>query len=138
MAKDRAMGTDAMLMDVSPSMQTLGEAVVTMPGSGRSKLGAPLAERLEEGRERVGERVLQTVGKGVDFTKEEASLVGKLRANADTVYDKAYEKGAVNDPRIMRVLKTTPLRRRFTRPVRLRTSKQGLLSCAERILRSLR
>lgn len=113
MAKDRAMGTDAMLMDVSPSMQTLGEAVVTMPGSGRTKLGAPLAERLEEGRERVGERILQTVGKGVDFTKEEASLVGKLRANADTVYDKAYAKGAVNDPRIMRVLEDDTFKKAF-------------------------
>lgn len=113
MARDRAMGTDAMLMDVSPSMQTLGEAVVTMPGSGRTKLGEPLAQRLEEGRENVGERVLQTVGKGVDFTKEEASLVGKLRANADTVYEKAYEKGAVNDPRIMRVLEDDTFKKAF-------------------------
>jgi hypothetical protein len=113
MAKDRAMGTDAMLMDVSPSMQTLGEAVVTMPGSGRKKLGEPLAERLEEGRERVGERVLQTIGKGVDFTKEEANLVGTLRANANTVYDKAYEFGAVNDPRIMRVLEDDTFKKAF-------------------------
>jgi hypothetical protein len=113
MTKDRAMGTDAMLMDVSPSMQTLGEAVVTMPGSGRKKLGEPLAERLEEGRERVGERVLQTIGKGVDFTKEEANLVGTLRANANTVYDKAYEFGAVNDPRIMRVLEDDTFKKAF-------------------------
>ena len=113
MAKDRGMGTDAMLMDVSPSMQTLGEAVVTMPGAGRKKLGEPLAERLEEGRERVGERVLQTIGKGVDFTKEEASLVGKLRANANTVYDKAYAFGAVNDPRIMRVLEDDTFKKAF-------------------------
>jgi hypothetical protein len=113
MAQDRAMGTDAMLMDVSPSFQTLGEAVVTMPGAGRKKLGEPLAERLEEGREKVGERVLQTVGKGVDFTQQEASLVGKLRANANTVYDKAYSVGAVNDPRIMRVLEDDTFKKAF-------------------------
>ena len=113
MAQERAMDTNAMLMDVSPSMQTLGEAVVTAPGSGRAKLGAPLAQRLEEGRERVGERVLKTVGKGIDFTKEEASLVGKLRSNAQNVYDKAYAVGSVNDPRIMRVLEDDTFKKAF-------------------------
>ena len=113
MGQERAMGTDAMLMDVSPSMQTLGEAVVTTPGSGRAKLGEPLAQRLEEGRERVGERVLKTVGKGIDFTKEEASLVGKLRANAQNVYDKAYAVGSVNDPRILRVLEDDTFKKAF-------------------------
>lgn len=72
MQSDRDLGVKSMLMDVSPSMQTLGEATVTMPGSGRKTLGGPLAERLEEGRETVASRAFRDVGKGVDFTEQEA------------------------------------------------------------------
>jgi hypothetical protein len=104
MAKDRALGVPSMLMDSSPALKSLGEAVVTYPGSGGKILGEKLNQRLDEGRERVGARALQHIGKGVDFTKEESNLVGKLRSNASNAYDEAYAHGEINDPRITHVL----------------------------------
>lgn len=113
LARDENLGVPSMLMDVSPSLKTLGEATVTMPGGGRRILGEPLEARLAEGRERVASRSLQTVGKGVDFTTEEASMVGRLRANANNAYEQAYARGSVNDPRIMRVLEDDTFKKAF-------------------------
>lgn len=104
MLADQKLGTRPMLMDVTPSTQTLGEAVVTLPGQGRKTLAGPLAERLEQGRDLVGQRAIQTLAKGQDFTATEDSLMGQLRSNANNLYDKAYAHGSVNDTRLLTVL----------------------------------
>ena len=104
MIADQKMGTKPMLMDVTPSTQTLGEAVVTLPGPGRKILAGPLGERLEQGRDVVGQRASQTLAKGQDFTATEDSMVGRLRANANNLYDQAYAHGSVDDTRLLKVL----------------------------------
>jgi hypothetical protein len=113
MEKDRAMGVTSTLMDVTPSTKTLGEAVVTVPGSGRKILGQALEDRLEGGRDVVGQRVVKDLAKGKDYVASEDSLLGKLRANANNLYDKAYEHGAVDDPRLMKVLEDDTFKRAF-------------------------
>lgn len=104
MARDRKLDVKSSLADASPSTASLAEAVVTRPGAGRKKLGSMYEERLAEGRESVGQKTQKSIGKGVDYTDEESSLIGKLRGNARTMYDKAYALGEVDDPRISRVL----------------------------------
>jgi hypothetical protein len=113
MRADQKMGVNSTVMDVSPSMSSLGEAVVTRPGPGRKILGQGLNERLEGGREAVGARSLQSVGKGVDYTAQEDSLMGTLRANANNLYDAAYAHGAVDDPRILKVLEDDTFKKAF-------------------------
>ncbi len=111
--KDRAMGVNPTLMDVTPSTKSLGEAVVTVPGPGRKILGGALEERIEEGRDVVGQRVIKDLAKGKDYVASEDSLVGKLRANANNLYDEAYKFGTVNDPRILKVLEDDTFKKAY-------------------------
>lgn len=111
--KDRAMGVNPMLMDVTPSTKSLGEAVVTVPGKGRKILGGALEERIEEGRDVIGQRVVQDLAKGKNYVASEDSLVGKLRANANNLYDAAYAHGSVDDPRLMKVLDDDTFKKAF-------------------------
>jgi hypothetical protein len=119
MQADRDIGVNPMLMDVSPSTQTLGEAVVTLPGKGRKILGQPLEERLEQGRDVVGQRASQSIAKGQDFVTTEDSLMGRLRANANTLYDQAYAHGSVDDTRLQKVLEDDTFKSAFKEAQRI-------------------
>jgi len=113
MLADKKMGVKSTIMDATPSLSTLGEAVVTRPGQGRKILGQELNERLESGRESAASRALKDVGKGVDYTAQEDTLMGKLRANANTLYDKAYAYGSVDDTRLQKVLEDDTFKKAF-------------------------
>jgi hypothetical protein len=113
LSQDRNLGVKSSIADVSPSTTSLAEAVVTRPGSGRKKLGTMLEERLEEGRESVATRAQKSVGKGVDYTAEENSLMSKLRNNANSHYNKAYSFGSVDDPRILKVLEDDTFKKAY-------------------------
>jgi hypothetical protein len=113
MAADRAMGVDSTILDATPSLSTLGEAVVTRPGPGRKVLGTALNERLEGGREAAASRAVRDVGKGVDYVAQEDALVGKLRSNANTLYDRAYAHGSVDDTRLLKVLEDDTFKKAF-------------------------
>jgi hypothetical protein len=113
MLADKKLGVTSTVMDATPSLSTLGEAVVTRPGPGRKILGQGLNERLEGGREAAGARALKDVGKGVDYTAQEDTLMGKLRANANNLYDKAYAYGSVDDTRIQKVLEDDTFKKAF-------------------------
>lgn len=119
MQADQAMGVKPMLMDVSPSTHTLGEATITLPGQGRKILGKELEERLEQGRDVVGQRASQTLAKGQDFTATEDSLMGRLRANANNLYDKAYAHGSVDDTRVLKVLEDDTFKSAFREAQRI-------------------
>lgn len=119
MEKDRAMGVGSTLMDVTPSTKSLGEAVVTVPGSGRKILGQALEDRLEGGRDVVGQRVVKDLAKGKDYVASEDSLLGKLRSNADNLYETAYAHGAVDDPRLMKVLEDDTFKSAFKEAQRI-------------------
>lgn len=113
MARERGMGVESTLADVSPSMKSLGEASIMVPGKGRRVLGEVMEERLEEGREKVGQRVLQSIGKGADFTQEMQNLTTALRKNASPLYKEAYQFGEVYDPKIMKVLENDTFKRAY-------------------------
>lgn len=113
MLADKKLGVNSTVMDASPSLSTLGEAVVTRPGPGRKVLGQGLNERLESGRETAAARALKDVGKGVDYSAQEDKLVGTLRANANNLYDQAYAHGSVDDTRILSVLEDDTFKKAF-------------------------
>ena len=113
MLADQKLGVQSTIMDATPSLSTLGEAVVTRPGKGRKILGEGLNERLESGRESAAARALKDVGKGVDYTAQEDKLIGTLRSNANNLYDTAYAHGAVDDPRILKVLEDDTFKKAF-------------------------
>ena len=111
--KDINLGVKSTIMDASPSLSSLGEAVVTRPGRGRKILGESLEERLEGGREAAAGRALKDIGKNVDYVAQEDTLMGKLRANANTLYDQAYAHGSVDDTRILKVLEDDTFKKAF-------------------------
>jgi len=113
MLADQKLGVKSTIMDASPSLSNLGEAVVTRAGPGRKILGTGLEERLEGGREIAGSRALKDIGKGVDYTAQEDTLMGKLRSNANTLYDQAYAHGSVDDTRILKVLEDDTFKKAF-------------------------
>jgi hypothetical protein len=113
MLADQKLGVNSTIMDATPSMSTLGEAVVTRPGPGRKILGTGLNERLEGGREAAASRALKDIGKGVDYTAQEDKLVGTLRSNANNLYDTAYAHGSVDDTRILKVLEDDTFKKAF-------------------------
>jgi hypothetical protein len=113
MLADQKLGVKSTIMDATPSMSTLGEAVVTRPGPGRKILGQGLNDRLEGGREAAGARALKDIGKGVDYTAQEDKLVGTLRSNANNLYDTAYAHGSVDDTRILKVLEDDTFKKAF-------------------------
>lgn len=110
---DINLGVKSTVMDASPSLSSLGEAVVTRPGPGRKILGTGLNERLEGGREAAGARALKDIGKNVDYTAQEDTLMGKLRSNANNLYDTAYAHGSVDDTRILKVLEDDTFKKAF-------------------------
>jgi len=111
--KDINLGVKSTIMDASPSLSSLGEAVVTRPGPGRKILGTGLEERLEGGREAAAGRALKDIGKNVDYVAQEDTLVGKLRANANNLYNTAYAHGSVDDTRILKVLEDDTFKKAF-------------------------
>ena len=111
--KDINLGVKSTIMDASPSLSSLGEAVVTRPGPGRKILGTGLEERLEGGREAAAARALKDIGKNVDYVAQEDTLMGKLRANANTLYDQAYAHDSVDDTRILKVLEDDTFKKAF-------------------------
>ena len=113
MLADKKLGVSSTIMDATPSLSTLGEAVVTRPGSGRKILGQGLNERLEGGREAAASRALKDVGKGVDYTAQEDKLMGTLRSNANNLYDTAYAHGSVDDTRLLKVLEDDTFKKAF-------------------------
>ena len=113
MLADQKLGVQSTIMDATPALSTLGEAVVTRAGSGRKILGKGLNERLEGGREAAASRALKDIGKGVDYTAQEDKLVGTLRANANNLYDTAYAHGSVDDTRILKVLEDDTFKKAF-------------------------
>jgi len=113
MLADQKLGVQSTIMDATPSLSTLGEAVVTRAGSGRKILGKGLNERLEGGREAAASRALKDIGKGVEYTAQEDKLVGTLRANANNLYDTAYAHGSVDDTRILKVLEDDTFKKAF-------------------------
>lgn len=104
MARDQQLGVKSTIADTSPSVTNLAEAVVTVPGKGKKRLGQKLEERLEEGREGVAQRVQKDIAQGNDYVAKEDQLITTLRKNARNVYETAYSFGAVDDPRIAKVL----------------------------------
>jgi len=113
MAQDAALNVKSTIADVTPSLTSLGEAVVTKPGGGKKILGDVMEKRLEAGRQSVGDKVTKAVGKNVNYADQEGKLISTLRGNADTAYKDAYAFGTVNDPRITKVLEDPTFKKAY-------------------------
>lgn len=104
MSLDRAAGVPSTLANTT--RPTVGLAEIVTAKSERA--GDTLADVLEANKAGIRERVVGQVKGGVgnkgNFYQQEQDMVQNLRANANTLYDEAYNFGTVNDPTITKVL----------------------------------
>jgi len=113
MAQDAALNVKSTVADVTPSLTSLGEAVVTKPGGGKKILGDTMEKRLESGRQSVADKVTKSVGKNANYADQETKMLSVLRGNADSAYKDAYAFGTVNDPRITKVLEDPTFKKAY-------------------------
>jgi hypothetical protein len=102
-AEDKAMGVPSTLANTGKRTVALTEVLAQRPGTAPEIVENTLEGQRLGARERTYGQVRQAISPG-DFYGEETKLVEQLRRQADTLYDKAYEFGAVNDGRIQDVL----------------------------------
>lgn len=102
-AEDKAMGVPSTLANTGKRTVALTEVLAQRPGTAPEIVENALEGQRLGARERTYGQVRQAISPG-DFYGEETKLVEQLRRQADTLYDKAYEFGAVNDGRIQDVL----------------------------------
>jgi hypothetical protein len=102
-AEDKAMGVPSTLANTGKRTVALTEVLAQRPGTAPEIVENTLEGQRLGARERTYGQVRQAISPG-DFYGEETKLVEQLRRQADTLYEKAYEFGAVNDGRIQDVL----------------------------------
>lgn len=102
-AEDRARGIPSTLANTGRRTTALAEVVAQRPGTAPEIVENALEAQRLGARERVYGQARQAISPG-NFYGEETQLVDQLRRQADNLYDKAYELGAVNDGRIQDVL----------------------------------
>lgn len=103
-AEDLAMGVPSTLANTDRALADLAEAVAQRTGRGTRAVEEALGQQKSGARERVYQQVSKGLKPG-DFYADEERLVTDLRRRANTVYDNAYSKGAVDDPAVLEILK---------------------------------
>lgn len=104
MGADRVLGVPSKVANVSPATADLARAVAQRTGRGGVRMEEELLKQKSGARERVYEQVKRGLRPG-DYYADEERLVADLRNKASTLYDDAYAKGTVDDPRLNEVLK---------------------------------
>jgi hypothetical protein len=103
LAQDKALNVPSMVMNTGEGLADLGEAVAQRSGKSARTMEQNLREQKAGSRERVYQQTKEGLGAG-NYYNDEDRMVSELRKKADTLYDKAYEIGSINDPRINAVL----------------------------------
>lgn len=115
-AADRARGIPSTVANTDPSLVDLAETVAQRSGPSARRVEDVLQRQTEGARERAYGQIRQGLGtRNRNYYADEDRMLSDLRRQASTAYDKAYEFGAVNDPRIMRVLETPAFRNFYNR-----------------------
>jgi hypothetical protein len=100
---DRAMGVPSLPLNVSPEATGLAETMATRPGPSQSTIGAGIAQQREGVRDRLASQISQNLAPTSYYATRE-NMTNSLRARAQSLYNKAYEHGSVDDPKILEYL----------------------------------
>jgi hypothetical protein len=103
MASDRSMGVPSVVANVDTGLADLAEAVAQRTGRGARKVETTLNQQKLGARERAHQQLVQGLNPQ-DYYAQEQTMLDTLRKNANSVYEKAYAVGDVNDPIINQVL----------------------------------
>ena len=111
-ARDEAMGIPSMMAQTNPELMKLAETVVSRPSTGRRELVQEIADQQTGAATRVTDALQQAVPSKDYFSKLDDVTTG-MRQRADTVYEKAYEHGDINDTRILGLLDNPDMKKAY-------------------------
>lgn len=95
--------TPAMMLNLDPGLAQLAETVAQRGGKGATEIEKKLLEQKAGARERVNQNVKENLSPK-NYYAEEQQLASDLRSRANNLYNKAYEIGDINDPKINQIL----------------------------------
>lgn len=110
--RDEAMGIPSMMAQTNPELMALAETVATRPSAGRKELVEAIAGQHTDAPNRVRTAIQQAIPSPDYFATQSRVLTG-LRQRANTVYEKAYEHGSVDDAGIERLLQQKDVKAAF-------------------------
>ena len=116
-ARDEAMGIPSMMAQTNPELMKLAETVATRPSAGRKELVEAIAGQHTDAPNRVTDALQQAVPSKDYFSKLDDVTTG-MRQRANTVYEKAYEHGSVDDAGIERILQEEDVKAAFDAAVK--------------------
>jgi hypothetical protein len=102
--QDRARNIPSTIANADPALVDLAETVAQRSGPSGRLVEKKLGEQTAGSRERTYAQTRNAMQPG-NFYADEQKMVKELRKQADTLYDKAYAFGDVDDPRIIDALK---------------------------------
>ena len=102
--QDRARNIPSTVANADPALVDLAETVAQRSGPSGRLIEKKLGEQTAGSRERTYAQTRKAMQPG-NFYADEQKMVKELRKQADTLYDKAYAFGDVDDPRIIDALK---------------------------------
>jgi len=102
--QDRARNIPSTVANADPALVDLAETVAQRSGPSGRLVEKKLGEQTAGARERTYAQTRNAMQPG-NFYADEQKMVKELRKQADTMYDKAYAFGDVDDPRIIDALK---------------------------------
>jgi hypothetical protein len=102
--QDRARNIPSTMANADPALVDLAETVAQRSGPSGRLVEKKLGEQTAGSRERTYAQTRNAMQPG-NFYADEQKMVKELRKQADTLYDKAYAFGDVDDPRIIDALK---------------------------------
>lgn len=111
-ARDEAMGIPSMMAQTNPELMALAETVATRPSAGRRELVEAIAGQHTDAPNRVRAAIQEAIPSPDYFAKQESVLTG-LRQRADTVYEKAYEHGDIDDTGILGLLDNPDMKKAY-------------------------
>ena len=107
-SRDAQLGVPSTVANVNEKTLRLADSLNT---AGRGDVPEIIQENLVDvqssARDRVIKQTTDALGEGKYYDQQDA-LINNLRSGANKAYDEAYQFGAVDDPRILNLLKNNP------------------------------
>lgn len=103
MREDEAMGVPSTIANLDPKLVELARKAGVKSETAAQNLEDVVGQQAAGSRYRVLNKTKEALN-APEYYKEESKIVSDLRSSANNLYDKAYEFGEVNDPKIMDVL----------------------------------
>lgn len=110
--RDEALGSPAVMAQLDPELMALAETTALKPSAGRRELVEELVGQQAAAPERY-KAAVQTAIPSPDYFNRLGQIQTGMRTRANSLYEKAYEHGDIQDPVILKLLDQPDMREAF-------------------------